>query len=152
MDHRAGVRGSRQVSDRPAPYWERVGRVGKLLHCRVQWDDLRVFLAVAQAGSLRRAARALHLGQPTVVRHLRQLEHGARARLFERTPDGHRLTTWGQDLLPMAQSMADAATAIDRRGGPSATTRAASCALAAERMGAPASSRRAWRSLSRRPA
>jgi DNA-binding transcriptional LysR family regulator len=82
----------------------------------VHWDDLRVFLAVAQTGSLRRAARALHLGQPTVVRHVRQLEQALRARLFERTPDGHRLTRWGQDLLPMAQSMADTATAIDRRG------------------------------------
>jgi DNA-binding transcriptional LysR family regulator len=82
----------------------------------VQWDDLRVFLAVAQSGSLRRAARVLHLGQPTVVRHLRQLEQSLKARLFERTPDGHRLTRWGQDLLPLAQSMADAATAIDRRG------------------------------------
>ena len=82
----------------------------------MQWDDLRVFLAVAQSGSLRRAARALHFGQPTVVRHLRQLEQALKARLFERTPDGHRLTRWGQDLLPLAQSMADAATAIDRRG------------------------------------
>jgi len=82
----------------------------------VQWDDLRVFLAVAQTGSLRRAARALHLGQPTVVRHLRQLEQALQARLFERTPDGHRLTRWGQDLLPLAQGMADTATAIDRRG------------------------------------
>ena len=82
----------------------------------MQWDDLRVFLAVAQTGSLRRAARALHLGQPTVVRHVRQLEQSLHARLFERTPDGHRLTRWGQDLLPLAQSMADTATAIDRRG------------------------------------
>jgi len=82
----------------------------------VHWDDLRVFLAVAQTGSLRRVARALHLGQPTVVRHLRQLEQALKARLFERSPDGHRLTRWGQDLLPMAQSMADTATAIDRRG------------------------------------
>jgi DNA-binding transcriptional LysR family regulator len=82
----------------------------------VQWDDLRVFLAVAQSGSLRRAARALNLGQPTVVRHLRQLEQALATRLFERTPDGHRLTRWGQDLLPLAQNMADAATAIDRRG------------------------------------
>jgi DNA-binding transcriptional LysR family regulator len=81
----------------------------------VQWDDLRVFLAVAQAGSLRRAARALGLGQPTVIRHVRQLEQNLGARLFERTPDGHRLTKWGQDLLPMAQSMAEAATTIDRR-------------------------------------
>ena len=81
----------------------------------MQWDDLRVFLAVAQAGSLRRAARALRLGQPTVGRHIRQLEHSVGAPLFERSPDGHRLTREGQDLLPMAQSMADAATAIDRR-------------------------------------
>jgi len=82
----------------------------------VQWDDLCVFLAVAQTGSLRRAARALQLGQPTVIRHVRQLEQALRARLFERTPDGHRLTRWGQDLLPLAQSMADTATVIDRRG------------------------------------
>jgi DNA-binding transcriptional LysR family regulator len=81
----------------------------------VHWDDLRVFLAVAQAGSLRRAARALRLGQPTLIRHLRQLEQSLGTRLFERTPDGHRLTKWGEHLLPMAQSMADTATAIDRR-------------------------------------
>lgn len=82
----------------------------------MQWDDLRVFLAVAQTGSLRRAARVLSLGQPTIVRHLRRLEQVLDARLFERTPDGHRLTRGGQDLLPLAQGMADAATAIDRRG------------------------------------
>jgi DNA-binding transcriptional LysR family regulator len=81
----------------------------------VQWDDLRVFLAVAQAGSLRRAARALGLGQPTLGRRVRQLEQALGTRLFERTPDGHRLTRAGQDLLPLAQSMAEAATAIDRR-------------------------------------
>ena len=81
----------------------------------MEWDDLRVFLAVAQAGSLRRAARVLRVGQPTVGRHVRHLERSIGARLFERSPDGHRLTREGQDLLPMAQSMADAATAIDRR-------------------------------------
>ena len=81
----------------------------------MQWDDLRVFLAVAQAGSLRRAARALGFGQPTVIRRLRQLEESLGTRLFERTPDGHRLTKGGQHLLPMAQGVADAATVIDRR-------------------------------------
>jgi DNA-binding transcriptional LysR family regulator len=81
----------------------------------VQWDDLRVFLAIAQAGSLRRAARVLGFGQPTVIRHLRQLEQSLGTRLFERTPDGHRLTKGGQHLMPMAQTMAEAATAIDRR-------------------------------------
>ena len=82
----------------------------------MHWDDLKVFLAVAQAGSLRRAARALKLGQPTVARHVRQLEKDLGMRLFERTPDGHRLTPGGQSLLPLGQSMADAATSIERRG------------------------------------
>ena len=81
----------------------------------MQWDDVRVFVAVAQAGSLRRAARALRIGQPTVARRVRQLEKSIGVRLFERTPDGHRLTRPGSDLLPMAQQMADAATTIDRR-------------------------------------
>jgi len=81
----------------------------------VQSDDVRVFLAVTQAGSLRRAARALRIGQPTVARRVRQLEKSVGARLFERTPDGHRLTREGNALLPMAQSMAEAATGMDRR-------------------------------------
>ena len=101
--------------DRPAPDSKRGHAIEVAKLAAVQWDDLRVFLAVAQAGSLRRAARALGFGQPTVIRHLRQLEQSLGTRLFERTPDGHRLTKWGQHLLPMAQSMADAATVIDRR-------------------------------------
>ena len=40
----------------------------------MQWDDLRVFFPVAQAGSLREAAGALRLGQATIGRHLHQLE------------------------------------------------------------------------------
>jgi len=81
----------------------------------MQWDDLRVFLALATGGSLRRAARTLRVGQPTVVRRIRQLERAVGTPLFERRPDGHRLTVSGQELLPMAQGMADAAAAIDRR-------------------------------------
>jgi hypothetical protein len=78
VDHRARARGDADL-DHPAPDWEQVGREGCCYTAGVQWDDLRVFLAVAQTGSLRRAARALHLGQPTVVRHLRQLEQALKA-------------------------------------------------------------------------
>ena len=81
----------------------------------MQWDDLRVFLAIGQTGSLRKAAGALGLGQPTIGRHLHQLELSVGARLFERSVNGHRLTREGQKLLPMAHGMADAAAAIDRR-------------------------------------
>ncbi|HYE90520.1 MAG TPA: LysR family transcriptional regulator [Terriglobales bacterium] len=81
----------------------------------MRWDDLKVFLAVAQAGSLRRAAKVLRLGQPTVARHVRELEKALGARLFERTRDGHQLTAAGHSLLPLGRTMADAAHAIDRR-------------------------------------
>jgi DNA-binding transcriptional LysR family regulator len=81
----------------------------------VQWDDLRVFLAVAQGGSLRKVARALRFGQPTIGRHLPELELSVGARLFERSANGHRLTREGKKLLPMAQSMANASAAIGRR-------------------------------------
>jgi DNA-binding transcriptional LysR family regulator len=81
----------------------------------MQWDDLRVFLALAQAGSLRKAAGALRLGRPTIGRHLDQLELTVGARAFERSANGHRPTREGQKPLPMAQGMADAAAAIDRR-------------------------------------
>lgn len=109
----------------------------------MQWDDLRVFLALAQAGSLRRASRVLKLGQPTVVRHMRRLEETVGTRLFERTKDGHRLTQAGQELLPLAQGMADSATAIDRRRAACPTATAASSAWRAG-SGARAFSRRAW--------
>jgi DNA-binding transcriptional LysR family regulator len=81
----------------------------------MQWDDLRVFLAVADTRSLRQAAGALRVGQPTIVRRLRQLERALNARLFERTPDGHRLTQAREDLLPLARNMAETAIVIDRR-------------------------------------
>jgi DNA-binding transcriptional LysR family regulator len=81
----------------------------------MEWDDLWVFIAVGQAGSLRKAAGALRLGQPTIGRPFHQLELSVGARLFERSANGHRLTREGQKLLPMAQGMADAAAAIDRR-------------------------------------
>jgi DNA-binding transcriptional LysR family regulator len=80
----------------------------------MQWDDLRIFLAVAQPGSLRKAARVLRVGQPTIGRHLHQLELSVGARLFERSANGDGLTREGRELLRMAQGMPDAAAAIDR--------------------------------------
>ena len=65
----------------------------------MQWDDLRVFLAVARGGSLRKATRALRLGQPTIGRHLHRLELSVGAGLFERSANGHRLTREGKKLL-----------------------------------------------------
>ncbi len=62
----------------------------------MNWDDVRVFLAVARNGSLRAAGRALGLSQPTIGRRLAGFEasFGGPA-LFDRLPEGLRLNAAG---------------------------------------------------------
>jgi DNA-binding transcriptional LysR family regulator len=81
----------------------------------MNWDDLRIFLAVTREGSLSAAARGLKVTQPTVGRRLKALEDGLGAVLFDRLPDGMVLTTAGEELLPLAESMELSALAVDRR-------------------------------------
>ncbi|SMF51227.1 DNA-binding transcriptional regulator, LysR family [Tistlia consotensis] len=81
----------------------------------MDWDDLRAFLAVAQLGSLRRAAEALGVTQPTIARRLRGLEADLGLPLFERERDGHRLTAAGAVLLPEARAVETAALRVERR-------------------------------------
>ncbi len=81
----------------------------------MNWDDMRVFLAVARDGSLSAAARHLKVTQPTVGRRLGQLESDLGTRLFDRLPDGFVPTQAGEELLPIAEDMEKAAQALQRR-------------------------------------
>ncbi len=65
----------------------------------LDWDDLRFFLAVAAAGSLSAAARALHVNTTTVLRRIAHLEEAFDTRLFERLRSGYTLTVTGTRLL-----------------------------------------------------
>lgn len=76
----------------------------------LKWDDIRLFLAVHEAGSLSGAARALKLGQPTLSRRIAELEESVGEPLFERQNHGATLTPAGLKLLPAAQAMAEWAT------------------------------------------
>lgn len=78
------------------------------------WDDIRIFLAVARSGSLTEAARRLGLSQPTIGRHLRSLEELAGARLFDRLPNRLELTARGRALLQAAGGMEEGAGALLR--------------------------------------
>ena len=69
------------------------------------WNDLRSFLAVARSGRLTVAAARLRLDHTTLSRRIGALEHGLRAKLFDRSPSGYTLTEQGQRLLPIAESM-----------------------------------------------
>lgn len=67
------------------------------------WDDLRVFLAVARAESLSGAGRGLKLDAATVGRRVARLEEALAAKLFVKSPQGYALTDAGARLLPYAE-------------------------------------------------
>jgi DNA-binding transcriptional LysR family regulator len=76
----------------------------------VNWDDLRVFLAVARAEGLSGAAPRLRLDPATAGRRIARLERSLGAVLFAKSPQGYTLTEAGQRLLPQAEA-AEAALA-----------------------------------------
>ncbi|MEO0503071.1 MAG: LysR family transcriptional regulator [Pseudomonadota bacterium] len=82
------------------------------------WSQIQSFAAVAAHGSLSAAARSMGSSQPTLSRHIAQLETELGTRLFDRGRAGMALTMAGADLLGHAETMADAAA----RFGPSAPT------------------------------
>ena len=71
----------------------------------MDWDDLRVFLAVARGDSLSRAGRVLKMDAATVGRRVTKLEQATGARLFARSPLGYALTDEGARLLPHAEAI-----------------------------------------------
>jgi DNA-binding transcriptional LysR family regulator len=82
------------------------------------WDDLRVFLAVARGESLSAAGRVLKLDAATVGRRVARLEHALGVRLFTRSPQGYQLTDEGGRLLAHAQTVeAEMARARDTLTG-----------------------------------
>ena len=79
--------------------------------CRLDWDDLRHFLAIARHGTLSGAARALGVRQSTMSRRLAALEARAGAQLLQKTPDGYRPTAAGEAILgPVERIEAEADT------------------------------------------
>jgi molybdate transport repressor ModE-like protein len=85
-----------------------------------QWDDIRLLLAVAAQGSFAKAARQTGVSLSTVGRRLRALERSLGVALVERRPDGHRLTTQAQALVPAAGRMAAAAEDLHASANPGA--------------------------------
>jgi DNA-binding transcriptional LysR family regulator len=79
------------------------------------WDDLRIFLALAREGKLTAVAKKLNVSHPTVARRVKQLEAAVGARLFDRLPDRFVLTPAGEALLGDVQAMEEAAASIHRR-------------------------------------
>jgi DNA-binding transcriptional LysR family regulator len=72
----------------------------------MDWDKLRIFHAVADAGSLTHAGEVLHLSQSAVSRQIRALEESLDTTLFRRHARGLILTEQGELLFEATRSMA----------------------------------------------
>lgn len=69
----------------------------------IQWDDLKIFLAVARNESLSGAGRTLRLDPATVGRRMQRLETAMGAPLFAKSPQGYVLSIDGQRLMDHAE-------------------------------------------------
>ncbi len=79
------------------------------------WNDLRLVLAVARAGSLTGAAKALGVNHSTAFRRLAALETEMGVRLFERLPAGvYAATAAGERMAASAERIETEAAALDR--------------------------------------
>ncbi len=76
------------------------------------WNDVRVFLAVADEGSTLAAARVIGMNQTTVARRIEALEHALRLDLFERGSRGYKPTAQGLALLSDMRNMRGAAIKV----------------------------------------
>ncbi|MGY6696147.1 MAG: LysR family transcriptional regulator [Roseinatronobacter sp.] len=83
----------------------------------MDWDDMRIFLALARAESLGRAGQALRMDPATVSRRIARLEEGLGRHLFTRSHQGYSLTDEGARLLPHAQEAENAMSAAKKAAG-----------------------------------
>jgi DNA-binding transcriptional LysR family regulator len=81
----------------------------------INLDQLRVFEAVAQARSFTRAAEAVHLTQPGVSKHIKQMEEYFGVPLFDRLGKKVALTQAGEILFEATQGIMTSITAAEQR-------------------------------------
>ena len=79
----------------------------------MNWDDLRLFLAVARTGSISGAARQLGVQHSTISRRIRQFELELGARLIERKKGGYGLTHAGEHVKDAAKNIEREVLGVD---------------------------------------
>ena len=79
-----------------------------------EWDDLRVFLAVARHGSVTAAASKLGVNHSTVSRRIQAFEEKHDVRLFERLPSGYEMSQAAENIFEKAQEIEAKTQEIER--------------------------------------
>lgn len=101
----------------------------------IPWDLYRSFLHVLEAQSLSGAARSLGLTQPTVGRHISELEGGLGLALFTRSQAGLQPTEAARQLRSQLEEMQKIAASIERSAHGQSTVRGAVRVSASEMVG-----------------
>ncbi|WP_108469602.1 LysR family transcriptional regulator [Polynucleobacter difficilis] len=78
----------------------------------LDWDDLRIFLAVIRSGNLTQAAKTVHVDHSTISRRISRLELCLGGALFERRKDGLQKTLLAEQILPQVEAMEGGAVAL----------------------------------------
>lgn len=79
------------------------------------WDEVRMFLAVVQGGTVRAAADALDVNHATIVRGIGRLEERLETKLFDKPSSGYRLTDAGADIVDLARQMSTASSQLEAK-------------------------------------
>ena len=82
---------------------------------QLDWDDIKLFLAVVRAGSLRAAQGATGLSYSTLSRRIGAFEERAGVALFDRDRGAYSLTPAGEDVLRVAETVEDQVAGLARR-------------------------------------
>ncbi|MCX5495485.1 LysR family transcriptional regulator [Kaistia dalseonensis] len=80
----------------------------------MNWDDLRIFIAVMRSGSLSEAARQLHIDHATVARRITALEEALGVKLFDRMPRGYLPTVEADRIAAEAGAIERSVLAVQR--------------------------------------
>lgn len=81
----------------------------------MNWDDVRLFLAVAEGGSFRQASLKMNIGHTTLSRRIEALEDTLGTKLFVRQSTGLKLTPAGEEMLQTAVPMRDEFSGLQAR-------------------------------------
>lgn len=81
----------------------------------MDWNDIKVFLALVRHGSVRAAAPKLGVSHSTVARRVESLEKRLGVRLFDRLSTGYAMTPAGEDVLAIAEGVENDLDGLERR-------------------------------------
>lgn len=80
----------------------------------MEWNDLKIILAIGRDGTLSGAAKALGMNHSTVFRRINTIEEKMEVRFFDRLPQGYSMTEAGEAALRTAERIDDEVNGLSR--------------------------------------